>query len=243
MKRRAPWPSGKSGWRENRGRSYSCSSPLNFLAKNVVLTGDIRTAAALVEEERLLSIMTRVAPVGYGNVLLAAFRGDAANAIPMIGAMIATATRDGQGRIIAFSHYVSAVLYNGLGRHAEALDCARRVVEWDALGDQTLAAAELAEAASREGDTVGLAEISAWVRGACRCDSHRMGARDRGSRPSARRLWCRCRCVSIENRSNTWPRRRCGWNWRGPTFSMVNGCVAEAAEVKLAISWPSPMTR
>ena len=82
----------------------------------------------------------------------------------MIGAMIDTATRDGQGRMIAFSHYVSAVLYNGLGRHAEALDCARRVVEWDALGYQTLAAAELAEAASREGDAVVLADISAWVR-------------------------------------------------------------------------------
>ena len=82
----------------------------------------------------------------------------------MIEAMIDTATRDGQGRMIAFSHYVSAVLHNGLGRHAEALDCARRVVEWDALGYQTLAAGELAEAASREGDAVLLADISAWVR-------------------------------------------------------------------------------
>jgi DNA-binding CsgD family transcriptional regulator len=38
------------------------------------------------------------------------------------------------------------------------------VVEWDALGYQTLAAAELAEAASREGDTVLLADVCAWVR-------------------------------------------------------------------------------
>jgi DNA-binding CsgD family transcriptional regulator len=137
---------------------------LNFLANNVVLTGDIRAAAALVEEERLLSTMTRVAPVGYSSMLLDAFRGDAARAIPVISATIETATEDGQGRIVAFAHYVGAVLYNGLGRHAEALDCARRVIEWDALGYQTLAAAELAEAASREGDTVLLADISAWVR-------------------------------------------------------------------------------
>jgi DNA-binding CsgD family transcriptional regulator len=136
---------------------------LNFLANNVVLTGDIRTAAALVEEEQLLSTMTRVAPVGYSSLLLDAFRGDAATALPMIGATIETATNDGQGRIVAFAHYVGAVLYNGLGRHADALDCARRVVEWDALGYQTLAAAELAEAASREGDAVLLAEISEWV--------------------------------------------------------------------------------
>jgi ATP/maltotriose-dependent transcriptional regulator MalT len=118
----------------------------------------------LVEEELLLSTMTRVAPVGYSSILLDAFRGDAAKALPMIRATIETATKDGQGRIIAVAHYVSAVLYNGLGRHADALNCARRVVEWDALGYQTLAAAELAEAASREGDTVLLADISSWVR-------------------------------------------------------------------------------
>jgi DNA-binding CsgD family transcriptional regulator len=138
---------------------------LNFLANNVALTGDLRTAAALIEEERVLSFVTRVAPPACSDVLLAAFRGDAARAIPMIEAMIDTATRDGQGRMIAFSHYASAVLHNGLGRHAEALDCARRVVEWDALGYQTLAAGELAEAASREGDAVLLADIAAWIRG------------------------------------------------------------------------------
>jgi DNA-binding CsgD family transcriptional regulator len=137
---------------------------LNFLANNVVLAGDMRTAAALVEEEQMLSTMTRVAPVGYSGLLLDAFRGDAASAIPVISATIETATKDGHGRIVAFAHYVGAVLYNGLGRHADALDCARRVIEWDALGYQTLAAAELAEAASREGDTVLLADMSAWVR-------------------------------------------------------------------------------
>jgi DNA-binding CsgD family transcriptional regulator len=137
---------------------------LNFLANNLLLTGDTRTAAALVEEERLLSTMTRVAAVGYSSMLLAAMRGDAVNAVPMIESTIDKATANGQGRIIALSLYVSAVLYNGLGRHAEALDCARKVVEGDVLGYQTLAAAELAEAASREGDTDLLADVSGWVR-------------------------------------------------------------------------------
>jgi DNA-binding CsgD family transcriptional regulator len=137
---------------------------LNFLANNVALTGDIAAAAMLVEEERLLSAMTMIAPVGYSSLLLDAFRGDAAKAIPMIDATIATATEDGLGRIAAFTHYVSAVLYNGLGRHAEALDCARRVLEWDALGYQTLAIAELAEAASRTGDAALLAGAAEWVR-------------------------------------------------------------------------------
>jgi ATP/maltotriose-dependent transcriptional regulator MalT len=137
---------------------------LNFLANYVSLTGDTHGVAALVDEERQLSIATRVPAVGYSDALLAAFRGDAATATPMIQAMIETATKDGQGRIVAFSHYLSAVLYNGLGRHDEALDCARRVIEWDALGYQSLAAAELAEAASRAGNTDVLAEVCAWVR-------------------------------------------------------------------------------
>jgi hypothetical protein len=50
---------------------------LNFLANNVVLTGDVRAAATLVEEERLLSIMTRVPVVGYSSLLVEAYRGDA----------------------------------------------------------------------------------------------------------------------------------------------------------------------
>jgi DNA-binding CsgD family transcriptional regulator len=137
---------------------------LNFLANNLLLSGDTRTAAALVEEEQLLSTMTRVPAVGYSRLLLAAMRGDAVNALPMIESTIDKATENGQGRIVAFAHYVSAVLYNGLGRHAEALDCARKVVEGDVLGYQTLAASELAEAASRESDTDLLADVSGWVR-------------------------------------------------------------------------------
>jgi DNA-binding CsgD family transcriptional regulator len=137
---------------------------LNFLANNLLLAGDTRTASTLIEEERLLSIMTRVPVIGYSIMLLAAMRGDAVNAIPMVESTIGKATENGQGRIVAFSHYVSAVLYNGLGRHAEALEFARKVVEGDVLGYQTLAAAELAEAASREGDTELLADVSGWVR-------------------------------------------------------------------------------
>ena len=137
---------------------------LNFLANNLLLAGETRTAAALVEEERLLSTMTRVPAIGYSSMLLAAMRGDTANAVPMIESTIDNATANGQGRIVALAHYASAVLHNGLGRHAVALECARKVVEGDVLGYQTLAAAELAEAAYRESDPNLLADLSAWVR-------------------------------------------------------------------------------
>jgi DNA-binding CsgD family transcriptional regulator len=136
---------------------------LNFVANNVVLTGDLQTATALVEEERLLSTMTRVAPVGWSSLLIDAYRGDAKRAHPAIQSTIESATNEGQGRIVSFAHYVGAVLYNGLGRHAEALSCAKQVVEWDVLGYQTLVAGELAEAAAREGDVDLLTYMSEWI--------------------------------------------------------------------------------
>jgi ATP/maltotriose-dependent transcriptional regulator MalT len=74
-----------------------------------------------------------------------------------IAAVAHEASTNGQGRIVAFADYASAVLHNGLGRHDIARDAARRVFEHDVLGYQTLVTAELAEAASRTGDEALLA--------------------------------------------------------------------------------------
>jgi DNA-binding CsgD family transcriptional regulator len=134
---------------------------LNFLANHVIVTGDLRGASALLEEERLLSTMTLVTP--NRTMLIDAFRGDADRTVPLVQAMIETAIKSGHGRVIFFAHYAAAVLYNGLGRHAEALAHARQVIESDALGYQTFAAGELAEAASREGDTELLSYVSTWM--------------------------------------------------------------------------------
>jgi DNA-binding CsgD family transcriptional regulator len=134
---------------------------LNFLANNVIVTGDLRGASALLEEERLLSAITRVSP--NRTMLIDALRGDADRTVPQIQSMIEAAVKGGHGRIIFFAHYVAAVLYNGLGRHADALAHARQVIEADALGFQAFAAGELAEAASREGDDELLSSMSTWM--------------------------------------------------------------------------------
>jgi DNA-binding CsgD family transcriptional regulator len=134
---------------------------LNFLANHVIVSGDLRGASALLEEERLLSAMTQVTP--NRTMLIDALRGDMGRTIPLIEAMIKTGMQNGHGRVVFFAHYAAAVLYNGLGRHADALAHARQVVESDALGFQTLAAGELAEAAAREGDTDLLSYMSAWM--------------------------------------------------------------------------------
>jgi DNA-binding CsgD family transcriptional regulator len=134
---------------------------LNFLANHVIVSGDLRGASALLEEERLLSAMTLVTP--NRTMLIDALRGDTDRTVPLVQAMIETGIKSGHGRVVFFAHYAAAVLYNGLGRHADALAHARQVIESDALGFQTLAAGELAEAASREGDTDLLSYMSTWM--------------------------------------------------------------------------------
>jgi DNA-binding CsgD family transcriptional regulator len=136
---------------------------LNFEANNVVLTGDLEGASALIDEEGRLSIMTGAAPFGYSGLFVEAFRGDPARAFPLIASTIATATAKGLGRTIGYAHCANAILCNALGRHADALQSARRVVAGDMIGFQTFAAPEFAEAASRTGDLDALSEINTWM--------------------------------------------------------------------------------
>jgi DNA-binding CsgD family transcriptional regulator len=136
---------------------------LNFLANHLVLAGDLAGAAALLDEDRLISRLTGAPAVGYTSLMLAAFTGDEERTASLIATTTATAAADGQGRIVAFADYAAAVLHNGLGRHERALDCARRLFAGEVLGYQTLALSEFAEAASRTGDTAALAQARQWV--------------------------------------------------------------------------------
>ena len=97
-------------------------------------------------------------------MLVEAHRGDPSISVPTIEAAIQAATKDDQGRVVAFLNYANAVLNNGLGRHRQALVSARQVVEHDTLGYQTLAIGELAEAASRVGDHEQGTNAANWMR-------------------------------------------------------------------------------
>jgi DNA-binding CsgD family transcriptional regulator len=125
----------------------------NELAVNDMLAGRLPDAAALVEEDRMVSEIIGSQPVGYAAMVLAALRGtDAASRL------ICTARDNtlmlGEGRIANFAGYAIAMLYNGLAQHEMALHAAREVFERDALaGYQMMVISELAEAASHTGDT------------------------------------------------------------------------------------------
>jgi ATP/maltotriose-dependent transcriptional regulator MalT len=126
---------------------------LNVLASNELLAGNFASAAALIDEDRVVAEAAGNPPVAYTAMLLAAFRGDEHVAPGLIAAARDEASSLGQGRLVTFADYASAVLHNGLGRHDIARDAAWRVFERDVVGGyQVQAVAELAEAASRTGD-------------------------------------------------------------------------------------------
>ena len=165
---------------------------LNFLANNLVLAGDLPAAAALLEEDRLVSKMTGVPPVAYTGVLLEAFRGDEQRTSALVATIADTAAAHGQGRIVTFASYAAAVLHNGLGRHDRASSACAPVFQGDVLGYQSLALPELAEAASRTGSGALLEEARAWISAAPLGHPDRRAPRHRRPRscPHERRGRC-----------------------------------------------------
>jgi len=127
---------------------------LNVLAANELLAGELTDAAALIEEDRMVSDITGNPPVGYAATLLAALRGPDEKASRSIAMAREEAWTLGQGRIVTFADYATSVLNNSLGRHDIAVLAAREVFDRDVVGGhQMMVVSELAEAASRTGDT------------------------------------------------------------------------------------------
>ena len=94
-------------------------------------------------------------------MLVAAWRGQERRAAELIEATMREAPP--RGRVACFAAYASAVLHNGLGRHAEARDAARAAFEPDHLGFGPFVVPELAEAAARTGDAALLTSLLEWL--------------------------------------------------------------------------------
>ena len=125
----------------------------NELAVNEMLAGRLTDAAALVEEDRMVSDITGNPPVGYAGMVLAALRGTDAASRQIAAARDQTLAL-GEGRIVNFAGYATALLNNGLAQHDIALRAARDAFDRDVVaGYQTMVISELGEAASHTGDT------------------------------------------------------------------------------------------
>src|SRR5262249_49572609 len=84
-------------------------------------------------------------------MFLPAGRGDEAETLRLVGARTRGATATGEGRAISAVEFVSAVLYNGLGRYETALAGARQACEHDDLCVFGWSLVELIEAGVRSG--------------------------------------------------------------------------------------------
>ncbi|GAA1566158.1 LuxR family transcriptional regulator [Kribbella karoonensis] len=136
---------------------------LNFRANVVSMTGDLTAAAAYVDEERRLAIASGNRVLGIGAMQLEALRGDESAAQPLVDAMIRDARAQEQGRMTAIATYTSALLNNGLARYETARDAALQVFEQDPVAYGALVVGELAEAASRTGDTKLVETTLTWL--------------------------------------------------------------------------------
>jgi DNA-binding CsgD family transcriptional regulator len=136
---------------------------LSFLAGNLVAMGELSEARRLLDEDRLIGEATGNPPVALGALAFEAYRGREAEASALLEATIRESAARGQAGALSLARYSSAVLHNGLGRHAAARDAARQALDCDLVGYGTFIAPELAEAAARTGDTALLVAAHEWV--------------------------------------------------------------------------------
>jgi hypothetical protein len=115
--------------------------------------GDFGAAASLIAEANAAREATGAHIPAYAALLLACLRGRQADAVPLIDATINAAEAAGQGLTATHARWVTAILYNGLGRYEQAREAARQAAEDPSGFDVSLfALPELIEAAARSGN-------------------------------------------------------------------------------------------
>ena len=114
--------------------------------------GEFATVAQLIDEFSVLKEATATGLPDFGTMMLAAWQGRSREAFRLIDEFITDMSERGQGYGISLPHYTASVLYNGLGRYADAMASAELASEQrDDLAFANLALVELIEAAVRGG--------------------------------------------------------------------------------------------
>jgi DNA-binding CsgD family transcriptional regulator len=116
--------------------------------------GDFETATSLAAEKDVVNEVTGIRLATTCDLLLAGYRGRAAEAVPLFTATMEDSAARGEGLAVQMANWAAAVLHNGLGRYAEALAVAEPATEetYSPLSTQ-LVLPELIEAAVRTGRT------------------------------------------------------------------------------------------
>jgi len=115
--------------------------------------GELTEAAALLSELETITEATGRRAAPYGALALAAWRGREDEAAELIEATLEDVVRRREGLGLIFASWAQAVLYNGLGRYADALPSAERASErTQEMGAPPWGLTELVEAAMRSGN-------------------------------------------------------------------------------------------
>jgi DNA-binding CsgD family transcriptional regulator len=116
-----------------------------------VFEGKLDTAAALVEEIDSIIDATGSRRISIPKLLLAACKGDEAQASKLIDEAQRDAIARGEGFVLTFGEHAHAVLHNALGHYETALENAQRASAQDELHASVWSLPELVEAAVRGG--------------------------------------------------------------------------------------------
>jgi DNA-binding CsgD family transcriptional regulator len=121
----------------------------NYLAALNVHSGDFATAAALIDEVDSITQATGLPPLQYAACMLAATRGDPAQALFEYAWRSATAR--GEGSALGLFWWLTALRHNGHGHYGEAFAAARQACEHEDVMAYGWALVELIEAGVRVG--------------------------------------------------------------------------------------------
>jgi tetratricopeptide (TPR) repeat protein len=122
---------------------------------NAAWRGDLAAAGALAAEVDSLIDATGIRNASSGPLLLAALRGDEPHSSTFIEAATDLASVRGEGMAVQIGPWVTAILYNGLGRYEQALSLSLQAAEASLEFFITpWVLPELIEAAVRTGDDV-----------------------------------------------------------------------------------------
>ncbi len=126
---------------------------LNVMGVTQTFFGDFPGATLAIAEANVVAEATGAGLAPVGAMLLAAFQGREADAKALIDATAKSASEIGQGASVKNTHWVAALLFNGLGRYQEAVSAAQRAADDTPESYVTAwALPELVEAAARTGD-------------------------------------------------------------------------------------------
>jgi DNA-binding CsgD family transcriptional regulator len=141
---------------------------LTYRAALHVHEGAFVRAAALIEEVDAITVATDTAPVKYGALMLAAWKGNEAEGLELIEALTVGVRERGEGMAIGGNEWATALMYNANGRYAEALAAAQRGREYDDVGFFAWSLVELIEAGvrcgARDASSAALDRLSARTR-------------------------------------------------------------------------------